>query len=94
MILTDNTLFARTDAVMHADLGDVIAMMNIETGEYYDLNPAASRIWSLLEVPRSLGAICEVLVAEFAVTPESCREGTAIFLADLLERKIVRKVEA
>lgn len=92
MTLNDDTVLARTDTVLHADLEDAIAMMNIETGEYYNLNPVGSRIWTLLETPRSLGAICEVLVAEFSVPAQTCRDETAAFLADLLDRKIVREI--
>lgn len=90
--LTDDTLLARTDTVLHADLEDAIVMMNVETGEYYNLNPVGSRIWMLLETPRSLGEICDVLAAEFAVPAQTCRNETATFLTDLLDRKIVRRV--
>jgi len=93
MTLTDDTVLARSDAVLHADLADAIAMMNIETGDYYNLNPVGSRVWTLLETPRSMAAICEVLVQEFDVPPQTCRDETAAFLTDLLDRQIVRRVQ-
>lgn len=92
MTLADDTVLARGDTVLHADLVTAVAMMNIETGEYYNLNPVGSRIWSLLETPQSLAAICDALTAEFAVPAQTCRDETAAFLADLLDRKIVRRV--
>jgi Coenzyme PQQ synthesis protein D (PqqD) len=92
MTLTDDAILARAESVMHADLEDAIAMMNIETGEYYNLNPVGSRIWTLLVTPHSVGAICDVLVQEFDVPRQTCRDETACFLADLLDRQIVRQV--
>jgi hypothetical protein len=91
MDIADDDIFERTDSVLHADLDDAIAMMNIETGEYYNLNPAGSRIWTLLETPMSLKAICEALVAEFDVSIEDCRTQTAAFLNDLLRLTMVRR---
>lgn len=90
--IADDTVLARADTVLHADLEDAIAMMNIETGEYYNLNPVGSRIWTLLETPRSMAAICDALVLEFDVPAQACRDETAAFLTDLLDRKIVRRV--
>ncbi len=92
MDFADHEIFERTDAVLHADLDDAIAMMNIETGEYYNLNPAGSRIWTLLETPMSMTAICETLLAEFDVSAGDCRTQTAAFLSDLLGLGVVRRV--
>jgi hypothetical protein len=39
-----------------------------------------------------MAAICEVLVQEFDVPPQTCRDETAAFLTDLLDRQIVRQV--
>ncbi len=92
MATPDDTLITRTDTVLHTDLDDAIAMMNIDTGEYYYLNPVASRIWLLLETPQSLTSICEALGAEFDVSPETCRSETEAFLKDLSVRWMIRDV--
>lgn len=42
-------------------------ILNTETGKYFALNEVASRIWELIQVPNSLGAIAQTLVSEYKV---------------------------
>ena len=64
-------------------------MMDIENGKYYSLGKTGSVIWDLLEQPRSLNSICEVLSSRFAVSPETCEADVSAFLKQMLDQNLI-----
>ena len=74
-------LFSRID--------DEVVMMSAETGEYYGLNPVASRIWDLLETPHSFEQLTELLMREFDIDEQTCRKDVGNFLNRLIEKKLI-----
>lgn len=85
MELNKNTIIERSDTILFSALDDQIVMMNIETGEYYDIDPIGSQIWEIIEGPQSISSICSQLIEKFDVTAEACEQEVIVFLAELLE---------
>src|SRR4051794_25151529 len=54
-----------TKAQVSTDLGGEVAILNLEEGKYYGLEAVGSRIWSLVQEPRTVGEIRDVLVREY-----------------------------
>jgi Coenzyme PQQ synthesis protein D (PqqD) len=86
---TDDTAssprYGRNPAVLAASLGpEETALLGQSRDNYYGLNGPASRIWQLLEAPRTLDEICAVLTAEFEVDPQECARDTQVHLAELV----------
>ena len=88
--LTHETIICRSDALLSTSLGDDVVMMDVEQGAYYGLEEVAARIWALTEQPASVGSLCDRLVAEYQVAPEQCQREVLSFVAELLNRNIVR----
>jgi len=59
-------------------LGDEAAILNLSNTIYYGLNPVGTRVWSLLQQPRTIGELRDTLVDEYVVEAERCER-------DLLE---------
>jgi len=87
--VTLDSVVARCDDIVAGVVDADLIMMSIESGKYYQLNPSAGRIWNLLEQPRKVAEICQLLSKDFKVTPEACREDVFRFLEDLVSRKIM-----
>lgn len=64
------------------DLAGEAAILNLESGTYYGLDPIGARIWNLIQEPRTVASIRDAIVAEYNVTPEQCERD----LFDLLEK--------
>jgi hypothetical protein len=73
----------RTNDWLSAMVGDELVMMNAVTGNYVTVSRVGSRIWELLERPRSVDDLCDRLVREFEVTPETCRADVRRFLDEM-----------
>jgi len=64
-------------------------MMSLDQGKYYAVAATGKRIWDLLAEPRSLGEVCDILEAEFDVTPEVCRNEVLAFAEQLLRNDLI-----
>jgi hypothetical protein len=81
----------RKDDVVMARIGErELALMSVEQGAYYDLNEVASRIWELLEAPRSVQDICAALGEEYDVTAHACLRDVTTCLAAWQEQGLVQ----
>jgi len=88
--VSDRPRYARNDNILFGQSGSDTFMMSAETGDYYALNETATRVWQVLEQPRTEAEIVSALVAEYRVEPSRCREEIGPFLATLVTRDILR----
>ena len=80
---------SRNEAIVFTDLDDTIVMMDVDEGQYYELDPVGARIWGLLETGRSAADLCDALAAEFDVDPDTCHRDTLEFLQAASTMRIV-----
>lgn len=85
----DTTIEKKQD-IISSVMDDETVMMSIENSEYYGLNPVGSRIWELLDQPRTVAGICDILVEEYDVPAEECQREVKEFVEKLLEKKLVK----
>ncbi len=62
-------------------LGEESAILSLSSTIYYGLNPVATRIWNLLQKPRSVRELRDTLVKEYDVEVDRCERD----LLELLE---------
>jgi len=87
-----NSKLVRDNDVIFSDMDGETVMMSIERGEYYGINPIGSRIWSLLETPRTVSALCDTLCPDYDVTPEQCAVDVQLFLIQLVDKGVIKIV--
>lgn len=69
--------------------GDLV-MVDLDGGAYLALDPVGQRIWRLLDEPKTLAELCDLLQAEYAVDADQCRADVNAFLMQLQTSKLVR----
>ncbi len=87
--ITLQAVVTRNDEIVAGKIDDELVAMSIESGKYYTMNVTASRIWELLDAPRTVAELCAVLTAEFKIAPDACEKEVMDFLEQLAVRKIV-----
>ena len=80
---------SRNEAIVFTDLDDTIVMMDVDEGQYYELDPIGARIWTLLETGRSAAELCDAMAEEFDVDPDTCHRDTLEFLQSASALRIV-----
>ena len=63
--------------------GDEVVILGLRDSAYYGLENVGSRVWSLLQSPRSLREIVDTLVSEYAVTSEDAARDLQALVSDL-----------
>ena len=82
----------RHQEIISCDLEGETVMMSINNGEYYGMNALGSRIWALLEQPRTGSEILKILIDKYDVSPEHCRKSVLEFLGKLKELNLIKEV--
>jgi hypothetical protein len=63
------------------DLAEEAAVLHLKRGVYYGLNPVGARIWRLIQEPRTVAEVRDVILQEYEVEPDRCERD----LIELLE---------
>ena len=87
--ITDGQMLQRQPNMVFSHIDDEVVMMSIEAGEYYGLNPVASRIWELLEKPHTFGRLIDLLMLEFDIDKSTCQKDVTNFLNQLVDKGLV-----
>ena len=87
-----NTRFRRSTRQVSTRLGEDTVVLHLEAEEYFQLNEVGSRIWELLETPRTVEELATQLHKEFEVSPQQLRTDLVAFLQRLLELDLVEVV--
>ena len=86
--------FAHAPDVLGSEVSGEMVLLDSKNWNYAQLDDIGSRIWELLKEPRTLSALVEELIREFAVNEELCRVDTEAFLLDSIKNGIVVRREA
>lgn len=71
------------------DLNGETVILSLENGKYYGINSVGSRIWQLLENFTTLRQIEAIILSEYAVSGEVCRQEVKAFLELMLAEGLV-----
>lgn len=89
--ITPQTLLQITDQQISAEFLDgETVILNLKDGVYYGLNIVGTRIWDLLQEPRTPPQIQEALLEEFDVDPDRCQQELMELLRDLIDHGLIQ----
>ena len=74
---------SRTSAQASCDLGGEAVLLNLESGQYYGLDPVGARIWELLRSPHSVQSLHAAILEEYEVDSETCLRDLSSIVAAL-----------
>jgi hypothetical protein len=95
MSIALDTTLNRNGDILYAPTGtEEAVMMSVNAGRYYGLNAVASRIWELLETPKTTIQLCAQICEEFEVDAQTCKAEVLKFVQHLIDNKIVHEASA
>jgi hypothetical protein len=90
-----DTKLSRNGDILHAPVGtEEAVMLSISAGRYYGLNAVASRVWELLETPKTIAQLCAQICEEFEVDMQTCEAEVLKFVQVLIDNGIVNEAAA
>ena len=88
MLSLSSTVAALPDQ-LSTTLGQDAVILNMTTGMYYGLDPVGARIWALVQQPRTVAEIRDILLEEFEVGAAQLELDLMALLADLEKRALI-----
>jgi hypothetical protein len=85
---TSSSVVAAKDQVS-SDLGGEVAILDLKAGTYYGLDTVGARIWGLIQEPRTVREIRDVLVSEYEVEPGRCESDLIALLQRLADEGLI-----
>jgi hypothetical protein len=67
-------------------------VMSVDNGKYYNMDDIGTRIWTLIEAPISVSALCEQLLQQFEVDRPTCESDVVNLLESLRKNDLIRVV--
>ena len=81
-ILGSSTIGIARDQVV-SDLVDEVVILNLKSGAYYGLNEVGSRVWDLVQEPKSVNHIQDIILEEYEVEPDRLEQDLLTLLQEL-----------
>jgi hypothetical protein len=88
-LFTNGTLFKASKDQVSCELGEETVILQLKAGHYYGMDPVGSRIWQLIQEPKTTAQIITVLTAEYEVDPNTCQNDVSDYLKALLDNGLV-----
>ena len=81
--ILDDSIVTVSPRQISSAMGAEQAILQLDSGKYFGLNPVGSRVWQLAAEPRKVSDILATLLAEYEVPAERCRADLLAVLRQL-----------
>jgi hypothetical protein len=88
--VTLDTILVQDSEPVSAAIENDVVLLSIRAGSYFGFNGVGTQIWNMLDEPRRIGEICDVLSQTYDVDSDTVTRDVAKFLKILLDRRLVR----
>jgi len=88
-ISKDSTVMLE-DNVVSCDLDGEAAILNMDNGVYYGLDPIGAKIWNLIQNPIKINHIVEMVLDEYDVEPDRCHDDILELIEQLVNNGLVK----
>lgn len=81
--IRDDSVVTVSSRQISSAMGAEQAILQLDSGKYFGLNPVGARVWQLATEPRKVSEILATLLAEYEVPAERCRADLHALLGKL-----------
>ena len=74
---------------LSTDLGNETVIFNTQYEKYYGLNDVGTRVWALIQEPRTMDEIVRIVTQEYDVEPEKFESDLTRLLQDLQSANLI-----
>ena len=85
-----DSVVVAVETQISSDLAGEAIILELKAGMYYGLDPVGTRIWKLIQEPRSIGSLRDTLLAEYEIDHQRCERDLMSLLKELEANKLIR----
>jgi cellulose synthase/poly-beta-1,6-N-acetylglucosamine synthase-like glycosyltransferase len=64
-------------------------LFHVQSGSYYTLNEVGTFIWTLIQEPQTIAELYNLIISEYAVSPEVCLDDLLMVLEELSTKELI-----
>ncbi|PSB02272.1 lasso peptide biosynthesis PqqD family chaperone [Merismopedia glauca] len=87
--LSGTSVVVASQELVSSDLAGEQVILDLSSGMYYGLNPVGTRIWQLIQEPKTVKEVEETLLSEYEVEAEQCQKDLMTILEQLDEQGLI-----
>lgn len=87
--MMSESIVVATENQVSTNLEDEAVILHLKDGVYFGINQVGARIWNLLQVPRTVGEIRDVILEEYDIEPQQCEQDLLKFLKELHSKGLI-----
>ena len=88
-----NKIYTANEFCAHTAIADKSIILNIENGQYYELNSTSSLIWGLLNEKKTVAEIISIISNEYNVEDKVISKSVTEFLNSCLKLNFIQELE-
>jgi Coenzyme PQQ synthesis protein D (PqqD) len=85
LALSTSSSVVAASAQVSSDLAGEAVILSLSSGVYYGLNEVGASIWNLIQRPKNIKEIHEILLQEYDVEASQCEQDILTLLTELSE---------
>jgi hypothetical protein len=89
MTLSPESIVVVSKDQMASDIAGETVILGLTAGRYYGLDAVGARIWQLIQTPTLVSDVERVIVSEYEVDPERCRQDLLSVLRKMIDAGLV-----
>jgi hypothetical protein len=79
-VLSSSTIVSQHPEHVACEADGELVIMHLTTGEFAALNSTARAVWTRVEIPASIGEVCDDLMQRYDVDATRCRRSVEDFV--------------
>jgi hypothetical protein len=87
--ITGHSIVVAIEDQVSCDLGGEEVILSLKNGIYYGLDPVGTRIWTLLQEPRSVIEVRDALLERYDVEPARCERDLLALLGEMAAEGLI-----
>lgn len=89
-ITLSTTIAIIPDKFIGSPIGEESMLMDLDSGNYINLNKIGTIIWNNIEEPTKVSTICEILTQKFEIDRTICETDTVSYLQKLYDGDFIQ----
>src|SRR5262245_52253321 len=89
VILSEKAKVVVAKEQVSSNLGGEAAILNLKNGVYYGLDSVGARVWALIQQPRTIAELRDILAAEYDVATPRLEADLFELLSNLASKELV-----
>lgn len=86
--MDDQLIMIAADQVC-CDLDGEAVILSLKTGKYHGLDEVGARIWALIQEPKTISDLVNILRSEFDVEPGRCEQDLRLLVQNLKQAGLI-----